>query len=406
LNEREAETPNAYLPRRRSVGRPRKESDPQKIKKIVLEYLRDLDDRDADVVAEALAQLSEACQRDDIMVEVKDMIASLAVIPKAIEVLRENPKSKAIQEHGCCLLSCWTWSEDDAFASGATATVHKHGGISVLLKALDRFPYYPHIQKGALLALNNLLADTDKTRHRQFVGPVGWAREQLPGIRLVLAAMDLHPEDVMEVVIPASSIVESLCYFRDLLPRVKRSGCLQKTVDVISKVLHEDRIVKDDQAKLDRGAREELQDRATNLRLLLDDAFASFRCRGINNVGQSCYASAAIQLLCSAPGFLNVLQVQLELPARRGNSDLARKLLELGLIPASGLNGQQTRPADPSELISDVRGTSHRFEENVQHDAEEFLRYLLERFTESFNLKDELQWTLRITRTCQSCSEA
>jgi ubiquitin C-terminal hydrolase len=59
--------------------------------------------------------------------------------------------------------------------------------------------------------------------------------------------------------------------------------------------------------------------------------------------------------------------------------------------------------ADPADLSSIVQGLSGRFVDAMQHDAEEVLRYLFERFTNSLNLKDEPQWTLLVPRKSKAC---
>jgi hypothetical protein len=49
--------------------------------------------------------------------------------------------------------------------------------------------------------------------------------------------MDRYPEGV---IIPTSSIMESLCDVRDLLPRVKSSSCPQAVVNAVASLIKDD----------------------------------------------------------------------------------------------------------------------------------------------------------------------
>lgn len=128
---------------------------------------------------------------------------------------------------------------------------------------------------------------------------------------------------------------------------------------------------------------------------------------GIENIGNTCYISALLQILSSVPGFLDDMQSIVDASSRTrrpSNMPLTRLLLSLLSVGST-----QTTVADPTQFKECFdKMSGNEFGENEEHDPIEFLTRLLDLLgSESNGLKSliEQQFSVgvEITHTCKTC---
>ena len=128
---------------------------------------------------------------------------------------------------------------------------------------------------------------------------------------------------------------------------------------------------------------------------------------GIENIGNTCYISALLQILSSVPGFLDDMQSIVEASSRTrrpSNMPLTRLLLSLLSVGST-----QTTVADPTQFKECFdKMSGNEFEENEEHDPFEFLTRLFHLLGDESNelkslIEQQFSVGVEITHTCKTC---
>ena len=122
--------------------------------------------------------------------------------------------------------------------------------------------------------------------------------------------------------------------------------------------------------------------------------------RGVRNIGNSCYLSGVFQLMVSCPAIVAIIRDKL---LSLGLTEDDRQCCEL--ISRLAMPRDVVSAVDPSPLMS-VGSVEARFRQRSaagfqQHDAHEFLLYVLSRLGP--NVTEEISFTMETSSRCQSC---